>query len=109
MYETCRAVDILSIFTDLGLSFGTMSGTKNRLFDIKSSHDFCRYKNTIQIIYFHINAPASGMRWLSRMFIDAEIYNILQYMKFNMLLNGHKSAALHFNNKYHGMSRHIVG
>ena len=38
-----RAVDILSIFTDLGSSFGTISGPMNRAFDIKSGHDFSRY------------------------------------------------------------------
>ena len=33
-------MDILSIFTDLGSSFGTISGPMNRVFDIKSGHDF---------------------------------------------------------------------
>ena len=28
-----------------------VSGPMNRLFDIKSGHDFCRYRNSIQVIY----------------------------------------------------------
>ena len=47
-------MDILSIFTDLGSSFGIISGPMNRMFD-KSGHNFCRYRNSIQIIYFQIN------------------------------------------------------
>ena len=35
-----------------------ISGSMNRVFDIKSSHDFCRYRNSIQVIYFQINEPA---------------------------------------------------
>ena len=31
------------------------SGPMNRVFDIKSGHDFCRYRNSIQVIYFQIN------------------------------------------------------
>ena len=27
----------------------------NRMFNIKSSHDFCRHRNSIQVIYFQIN------------------------------------------------------
>ena len=49
-------MDILSIFTDLGSSFKTISGPMNRVFDIKSGHDFCRYRNSIQVICFQINA-----------------------------------------------------
>ena len=48
-------MDILSIFTDLGSSFKTISGPMNRVFDIKSGHDFCRYGNSIQVICFQIN------------------------------------------------------
>ena len=48
-------MDILSIFTDLGSPFGTISGPMNQVFEIKSGHDFCRYSNFIQIIYFQIN------------------------------------------------------
>ena len=48
-------MDILSIFTDLGLSFKTISGPMNRVFDIKSGHDFCRYGKSIQVICFQIN------------------------------------------------------
>ena len=29
-----------------------ISGPMNRVFDIKSGHDFCRYRNSIQVIYF---------------------------------------------------------
>ena len=37
--------------------FGVLiCGPKNRVFDIKSGHDFCRYRNSIQVIYFQINA-----------------------------------------------------
>ena len=32
-----------------------ISGPKNRVFDIKSGHDFCRYRNSIQLIYFQIS------------------------------------------------------
>ena len=32
-----------------------ISGPMNRMFDIKSGHDFCRYRNSIQVIYFQIN------------------------------------------------------
>ena len=32
-----------------------ISGPKNRVFDIKSGHDFCRYRNSIQVIYFQIS------------------------------------------------------
>ena len=36
--------------------FGVLiCGPKNRVFDIKSDHDFCRYRNSIQVIYFQIN------------------------------------------------------
>ena len=31
------------------------SDAMNRVFDIKSGHDFCRYRNSIQVIYFQIN------------------------------------------------------
>ena len=48
-------MDIFAIFTDLDSPFGTISGPMNRVFDIKSGHDFCRYGNFIQIIYFQIN------------------------------------------------------
>ena len=30
-------------------------GPKNRVLDIKSGHDFCRYRNSVQVIYFQIN------------------------------------------------------
>ena len=33
-----------------------ISGPTNQVFDIKSGHDFCRYRNSIQVIYFQINA-----------------------------------------------------
>ena len=48
-------MDILSICTDLGSSFGTISGLMNRVFDIKNGHDFSRYRNSIQVICFQIN------------------------------------------------------
>ena len=32
-----------------------ITGQMNRVFDIKSGHDFCRYRNSIQVIYFQIN------------------------------------------------------
>ena len=32
-----------------------INGPMNRVFDIKSGHDFRRYRNSIQVIYFHIN------------------------------------------------------
>ena len=32
-----------------------ISGPKNRVCEIKSGHDFCRYRNSIQVIYFQIN------------------------------------------------------
>ena len=36
--------------------FGVLiCGPKNRVFDIKSGHDFCRYRNSIQVICFQIN------------------------------------------------------
>ena len=52
-------MDILSIFTNLGSSFGIIRGLMNRVFDIKSGHDFCRYRNSIPVIYFQINANSS--------------------------------------------------
>ena len=36
-------MDILSIFTDMGSSFGAITSPMNQVFDIKSGHDFCRY------------------------------------------------------------------
>ena len=48
-------MDILSIFTDLGSSFGTISDPMNRVFHIKSGHDFSRYRNSIQVICFQMN------------------------------------------------------
>ena len=36
-----------------------ISGPKNRVCEIKSGHDFCRYRNSIQVIYFQINATCS--------------------------------------------------
>ena len=41
-----------------------ISGPMNRVFDIKSGHDFCRYRNSIQVICFQINEydRASVMR-----------------------------------------------
>ena len=40
--------------------FGVLiCGPKNRVFDIKSGHDFCRYRNSIQVIYFQINDSSS--------------------------------------------------
>ena len=42
--------------------FGVLiSGPKNRVFDIKSGHDFCRYRNSIQVIYFQINVGWANM------------------------------------------------
>ena len=35
-----------------------ISGHMNRVFDIKSGHDFCRHRNSIQVIYFHFNVPS---------------------------------------------------
>ena len=36
--------------------FGVLiCGPKNRVFGIKSGHDFCRCRNSIQVIYFQIN------------------------------------------------------
>ena len=32
-----------------------INGPMNRVFDIKSGHDFCWYRNSIQVIYFQIN------------------------------------------------------
>ena len=32
-----------------------MNGPMNRVIDIKSGHDFCRYRNSIQVIYFQTN------------------------------------------------------
>ena len=32
-----------------------ISGPMNWVFDIKSGHDFCRYRNSIEVIYFQIN------------------------------------------------------
>ena len=32
-----------------------ISGPMNRVFDFKSGHDFCWYRNSIQVIYFQIN------------------------------------------------------
>ena len=43
------------------------SGPKNRVFDIKSGHDFCRYRNSIQVIYFQI----SGIRTMLGISFDS--------------------------------------
>ena len=32
-----------------------ISGPMNRVFDIKSGHDFCRCRNSIQVIDFQVN------------------------------------------------------
>ena len=48
-------MDILSIFTDMVSSLWIISGPMNRVFDIKSDHDFSMYRNSIQVIYFQIN------------------------------------------------------
>ena len=32
-----------------------ISGLENLVFDIKSGHDFCRYRHSIQVIYFQFN------------------------------------------------------
>ena len=63
-------MDILSIFTDLGSSFGTISGPMNRVFDIKSGHDFSRYRNSIQVICFQINVWHFGSSFTVRYVIS---------------------------------------
>ena len=43
--------------------FGVLiCGPENRVFDIKSGHDFCRYRNSIQVIYFQINDDSARMQ-----------------------------------------------
>ena len=37
-----------------------ISGPMNRMLDIKSGHDFCRYRNSIQVIYFQINRNSTA-------------------------------------------------
>ena len=54
-------MDILSILTDLGSLFGIISGPMSRVLDIKSGHDFCRYRNSIQVNYFQINVFNIGL------------------------------------------------
>ena len=49
----------LSIFIDLGSSFWGISGPKNLMFNIKIDHNFCRHRNSIQVMYFQINEPPS--------------------------------------------------
>ena len=43
-----------------------ISGPKNRVFDIKSGHDFCRYRNSIQVIYFQISGLTASFKILKR-------------------------------------------
>ena len=46
-----------------------ISGPINRVFDIKSGYDFCRYRNSVQVIYFQINGryhyPSQSMHFWS--------------------------------------------
>ena len=51
LFWVCKAVNILPIFTDLGSSFGAIGDPKNQVFDIKSGHDFCRYRNSARLSF----------------------------------------------------------
>ena len=51
-----------------------ISGPKNRVCEIKSGHDFCRYRNSIQVIYFQINEPHAWLTYMIR-FCCAVIYS----------------------------------
>ena len=43
-------------FNNIYLFGVIICGPKNRVCEIKSGHDFCRYRSSIQVIYFQINA-----------------------------------------------------
>ena len=43
-----------------------ISGPKNRVCEIKSGHDFCRYRNSIQVIYFQINGGSIEFYYIWR-------------------------------------------
>ena len=44
--------------------FGVLiCGPKNRVFDIKSGQDFCRYRNSIQVTYFQINGVTPSVTY----------------------------------------------
>ena len=63
-------MDILSVFTGLGSSVGIISGPMNRVLDMKTGHDFCRYRNSIQVIYFQINGFGQSIDLLTNVMLN---------------------------------------
>ena len=64
------------------------SGPMNRVFNIKSGHDFCRYRNSIQVIYFQINDCRSYvLRFLSILsyLLDNNVLLCLNITEMNFL------------------------
>ena len=53
--NTVQIAQIQAYNFECTLCSNAISGPMNRVFDMKSGHDFCRYRNSIQVIYFQIN------------------------------------------------------
>ena len=70
--------------------FGVLiCGPKNRVFDIKSGHDFCRYRNSIQVIYFQISV-------LNKLLSLNPARNRVQQCWTTLLTTLNKWAAQHY-------------
>ena len=50
LVDSCRAVDIFSIFTDLGGYLWPRESVVRH----QSDHDFCRYRNSVKVFYCQI-------------------------------------------------------
>ena len=56
--------------------FGVLiCGPKNRVFDIKNGHDFCRYRNSIQVIYFQINGE---ILFAQKIVVPVPIFSVVE-------------------------------
>ena len=63
--HTVQIAQIQAYNFECTLCSDAISGSMNRVFDIKSSHDFCRHRNSIQVIYFQINESTAYLHKLS--------------------------------------------
>ena len=52
--NTVHIAQILAYRFECTPCLDAISGPMNWVFDNKSGHDFCRYRNSIQVIYFQI-------------------------------------------------------
>ena len=79
--------------------FGVLiCGPKNRVFDIKSGHDFCRYRNSIQVIYFQINGLYAPFNTH-----PAQVIDILAFEDIQIKMSSWSVCRL-----YRGISSKIV-